>query len=140
MNKFGVEILSPQGVVFKGEASSASFPTICGIITVLPGHTDFVTKLYNGEIVIKSLENVKKFAITGGFIEIANNNVNIITEFAVHSDVTNRQKIEQAIKLARDMKNKRKNFADLSSAIESELKKSVVELKSGLSLKRKKYS
>ena len=137
MNKFEIEILSPQGVLFKGNLSSATFPTASGVITVLPGHANLVTKLINGEIVINNSDGTKRFSVASGFIEIENNHVNVIAEFATQSDEANKQKIENAINLAKTMKEKRKEFVDMS-AIESELKKSVVELKSGLGIKRKK--
>ncbi|MDR1522449.1 MAG: ATP synthase F1 subunit epsilon [Endomicrobium sp.] len=137
MNKFEIEILSPQGTLFKGLLSSATFPTASGIITVLPGHINLVTKLINGEIIINNSEGTKKFSVASGFIEIENNHVNVIAEFATQSDETNKQKIEDAINLAKTMKEKRKEFVDMY-VIESELKKSVVELKSGLGIKRKK--
>ncbi|GHT42430.1 ATP synthase epsilon chain [Endomicrobiia bacterium] len=137
MNKFVIEILSPQGIIFKGELSSVSFPTTSGMITVLPGHANLVTKLRSGEIVITSSNAVKKIVVSGGFVEIANNNVNVVAEFAAHSDATNKQKVDQAIQLAKYMKAKRKEFVDIS-AIELRLKKSAADLKSGLGIKRRK--
>jgi F-type H+-transporting ATPase subunit epsilon len=137
MNNFVIEILSPQGLIFKGEIRSATFPTTSGIITVLPGHEGLVTKLKHGEIILDSANGIKKITVTGGFAEITSKNINIIAEFAVHSDETNKQKIEHAMKLAKEIKEKRKNFIDMS-VIEAELKKSVAELKSGLSSHRRK--
>jgi F-type H+-transporting ATPase subunit epsilon len=136
MNKFVIEILSPQGLVFKGEIRFASFPTANGKIMVLPGHERLVTNLKHGEIILESLDGIKKITITGGFAEITNKNINVIAEFAANSDVTNKHKIEQAVKLAKEMKEKRKNFVDMS-VIETELKKSVTGLKSGIGFKRK---
>ncbi|MDR1418232.1 MAG: ATP synthase F1 subunit epsilon [Endomicrobium sp.] len=137
MNKFEIEILSPQGILFKGSLSSATFPTASGVITVLPGHANLATKLITGEIIVNASEGVRKFSVTSGFIEIENNHINVIAEFATQSDEANKQKVENAIKLAKTMKEKRKEFVDMS-VIESELKKSVVELKSGLGIRRKK--
>ncbi|MDR3256592.1 MAG: ATP synthase F1 subunit epsilon [Endomicrobium sp.] len=138
MNKFNLEILSPEGIAFEGEITSVSFPTASGLITVLPGHTNLVTKLNNGEIIIENSVGTKKIAVSGGFIEIAHNNVNVVAEFAAHTDKTSKQKIQQAIELAQNMKDKRKGFVD-TSVIESQLKKTIVELKSGLGLKRKNF-
>jgi F-type H+-transporting ATPase subunit epsilon len=137
MNKFVIEILSPQGIVFKGELLSASFPTTSGMITVLPMHANLVTKLRGGEIVITSSSGVKKIVVSGGFVEVANNNVNVVAEFAASLEATNKQKADQAIQLAKRMKAKRKEFIDMS-AVESGLKKSVVDLKSGIGAKRRK--
>ncbi|MDR0820724.1 MAG: ATP synthase F1 subunit epsilon [Endomicrobium sp.] len=137
MNKFEIEILSPEGIIFKGKTASVSFPTTRGIITVLSGHTNLVTKLNSGEIIIETIVGIKKITVSGGFIEIVNNNVNVVAEFAAHFDEISRQKIKQAIDHAKDMKSKRKEFVNIY-VIESQLKKSAVDLKSGLGIKRKK--
>lgn len=137
MSKLQMEILSPQGSSFKGSVVSVVFPTAAGIITVLPGHSSLVTKLAYGEIIINTGESEKRITVTGGFVEIFNNNVNVVSEFAVNSDAENKHKIEQAMQLAKDMKEKQKNSADLS-VIESQLKKAVFELKSNVGVKRKK--
>jgi F-type H+-transporting ATPase subunit epsilon len=136
MNNFEIEILSPHGFIFKGKIRSASFPTANGIITVLPGHEKLVTNLKHGEIILKSSDGAKKIIITGGFAEITNKNINVIAEFAANSDEINKHKMEQAVKLAKEMKEKRKSFVDMS-VIETEFKKSVAKLKSGLDIKRK---
>lgn len=137
MSKFEIEVLSPQGILFKGDLLSATFPTASGMITVLPRHVNLATKLIAGEIVIRDKEGIKKFSVTGGFIEVTGNQVNVISEFATQSDGSNKQKIEDAIKLAKAMKEKRKKFIDMS-IIESDIKKSVVELKSGIGIRRKR--
>lgn len=136
MNNFTIDIFSPQGFVFKGKIYYASFPTARGIITALPGHEKLVTKLEHGSIRLASKTGIKKITITGGFAEITNRNINVIAEFAVHSDEINKNKIAEAVKFAKEMKEKRKSFFDMCS-IEAELKKSVAELKSGVGLKRK---
>jgi len=137
MNKLKIEILSPEGIVFKEEIIAVSFPTTNGIITVLPGHVNLVTKLNKGEIIIKTIKDVKKIIVTGGFIEITNNNVNVVAEFAAHSDKTSMEKVKQAMEFAKDMKNKRKEFIDISG-IELQLKKSTIDLRSGLGHQHKK--
>jgi F-type H+-transporting ATPase subunit epsilon len=137
MNKFEMEILSPEGIVFKGEAVSVSFPTAGGTITVLSGHTNLITKLNSGEVIIKTTSGIKKITVSGGFIEVINNNVNVVAGFAAHSDETSRQKIKQAVDHAKNMKSKRKEFVNVY-IIESQLKKSAVDLKFGLGIKRKK--
>ncbi len=104
---------------------------------MLSGHTSLVIKLKIGEIIIEATGGIKKIAVSGGFIEVVNNNVNVVAEFAAHSDEISRQKIKQAIYHAKDMKTKRKEFVNIY-AIESQLKKSAVDLKSGLGIKRKK--
>ena len=137
MNKFALEILSPEGTAFKGEAFTASFPTSSGIITVLPGHANLVTKLKEGEILFNFDGGNKKITITGGFLEISEHKVNVVAGFAVPSEEANQYKIDQAMKLAAEMKSRAKNKADMS-VIEAQLKKSVFDLKLNAKIKRKK--
>ncbi|MDR3071548.1 MAG: ATP synthase F1 subunit epsilon [Endomicrobium sp.] len=138
MGKFAIEILSPQGLIFKGEVLSASLPTERGMITVLPGHINLVTKLCNGEIVVNSsISGIKKIAVSSGFVEVTNVGINVVAEFAMQSDAVNKQKIQQAIDLVKIMKDKRKMFIDMSIA-GSKFKKSIIELKSGVKYRRKK--
>ncbi|MCL2799992.1 MAG: ATP synthase F1 subunit epsilon [Endomicrobia bacterium] len=137
MNTFEIEILSPEGSAYKGLATSATFPTAMGTITVLAGHTSLVTKLIAGDILIETPSEKKEITVTGGFIEISENRVNVVSEFAMQSDESNRYKVEQAMKLAEEMKAKKKDMVNLS-AVENQLKKAVVGLKSNIGLKRKK--
>ena len=137
MNTFEIEILSPEGSAYKGLATSVTFPTASGMITVLAGHTSLVTKLIAGDILIETLSEKKAIAVTGGFIEISENRVNVVSEFAMQSDESNRYKVEQAVKLAEEMKAKKKDIINLSS-VENQLQKAVIGLKSNIGLKRKK--
>ncbi len=137
MNIFELEILSPEGRLFKGKVFSASFPTSTGIITVLPGHENLVTKLSHGDVVVSSDKGTTKIVVSGGFIEISDHNVNVVAEFAAPSDEENRQKVKEAMVAAKEMKNKKRPSVDMS-VIETQLKKSVFGLKSNLGIKRKK--
>jgi len=137
MSGMQMEILSPEGVSFKGEISSVTFSTAAGMITVLPGHVNLVTKLKEGEIIIESPQGRKKITVTGGFVEIFANSISVVSEFAMPSDEANNYKIEQAKKQAEEMKKKKQDLVD-SAIMESELKRSVSELRSNIGIKRKK--
>ena len=139
MNKFNIEILSPEGSAYNGAVESAMFPTAAGIITVLAGHANLVTKLIKGEIIIKNAGVERKITISGGFLEISENKVNAVAEFAMNSEDANKQKISRAFTLAQEMKTKKADAAKMLE-IETQLKRSVSGLKSGVnaeSLKRK---
>jgi F-type H+-transporting ATPase subunit epsilon len=139
MNTFALEILSPEGVAFKGDVYSVSLPTQAGIIEILPGHTNLVTKLKRGEIIIDSGNGaeLKKIAVSSGFAEILPNALNLVADFAVISDDANRHKIEEAVKLAAQIKLNKKEAVN-SAAVEMQLKKAASELKSSAPIKRKK--
>ena len=85
-NTFKLDILSPEGSVFSGQVSLAKCPTLAGEITILAGHTSLITKLSSGEVEIEQDGERKFIAIMGGFLEISENIVSIIADFAMRSD------------------------------------------------------
>jgi F-type H+-transporting ATPase subunit epsilon len=132
MSEFILEILSPDGSAFKGAVLSITFPTVSGIIVVLPGHANITSILKQGDIIITPKEGeIKKIAVTGGFLEVSEQKVNVLTSFAIVSDESNKQKIEQASQFAKELQQKRKDGVDIS-LIENQLRKEVSNLKSGV--------
>ncbi|MEI6520704.1 MAG: ATP synthase F1 subunit epsilon [bacterium] len=68
---FDVVILSADRQLYSGQSISVVAPGISGSFGVLRGHVPMVTALQTGELVITDEdENIKRFAISGGFIEI----------------------------------------------------------------------
>jgi F-type H+-transporting ATPase subunit epsilon len=111
MDKLRLEILSLEGIIFNEEIICASFSTISGIISVLLGHVNLITRLIAGEMVIESLSGVKRIVTSNGFVEINCNNINVVAEFAAYANKANEQKIRQVIELAKNIRNKSKRFA-----------------------------
>lgn len=77
-----VEILSPEKKVFSGEATSVSFPGTTGAFQVLNSHAPMIASLKKGKIKLVSGKETKYFSITGGFVEVLNNNVSVLVEGA----------------------------------------------------------
>jgi F-type H+-transporting ATPase subunit epsilon len=131
MANFDFEILSPDGKLFIGQASSATFPTMAGVITVLPNHTNLVTVLKKGDIDFLTNEGAKKVSIDGGFLEISDHKVNVVVEFNMPSAQESRKAIDQAKRTANELKEKvKKGNVDIS-VIEAHLKSQIESLRSG---------
>ncbi len=75
-----VEILSPEKKLFAGEAISAQFPGTTGSFQVLDNHAAMIASIQQGNIVLKTDKEVKTFHVTGGFVEVLNNRVNVLIE------------------------------------------------------------
>jgi F-type H+-transporting ATPase subunit epsilon len=110
MNKFRLEVLSYEGIIFNEEIIRVSFLTVSGIISVLFGHVNLVTRLVAGEIVIETLSGTKRVVTSSGFVEIDCNNVNVVVGFAAYANKTNEQKVRQVVELTKNMRNKNKRF------------------------------
>lgn len=83
---FSLEVLSPQGQVFHENVKQVSVPTIKGEITILPHHTALFVKLTEGEMKIETSKGERIIAVVGGFLEIKDNVVTILSDYAVKAE------------------------------------------------------
>jgi F-type H+-transporting ATPase subunit epsilon len=74
-----VSVISPEASLFEGEAQSVVVPAFDGEMGILAGHAPLMTLLGKGELRIES-SPPKKFSIEGGFLQIVNNQIRVVTE------------------------------------------------------------
>ncbi len=80
---FEVVILSADKKLYSGQSVSIIVPGIAGSFGVLRGHVPMVTALQTGVLVIiDDLGNTKRFAVSGGFIEITAERTLILADSA----------------------------------------------------------
>jgi F-type H+-transporting ATPase subunit epsilon len=73
---FMLEIISPDKVVFKGEATSFTAPGVEGMFQVLYNHAPLLAQLGIGRLTVKTPEGTDVyFAVSGGFAEVRDNHV-----------------------------------------------------------------
>ena len=73
-----VSVISPERVLFEGEAASVVAPAYDGEVGILENHAPMMTLLGKGSLRLGD----KKFEIEGGFMQVVDNNVRIVTEKA----------------------------------------------------------
>ena len=129
-NTYKLDILSPQGSVFSADVVLAVFPTVSGLITILAGHTALITKLSEGEIEIEQPgKKERKFiTVTGGFLEVSENVVSVIADFAMRSEDVDDEKIAAAKKYAQEQKSKKDKMPSVMA--EKDLHRTISSLKS----------
>jgi F-type H+-transporting ATPase subunit epsilon len=132
-----LEILSPEGRVYKDSADEVIIPTVQGEIGVLPGHVALIAKLSEGEIRASSGGKAASFAVIGGFVEIRENKVSVIADYAIRSEFIESQKAEEARKRAVESL-KEKTGARESANLEKDLKRAIMELKIAQKYKKKR--
>lgn len=81
-NLFWLEIITPEGIFYKGEAWMVEFTAQGGEIGVLKNHIPLTTILVPGVLSIKEAEGEKKAALQAGFAEILPERVTILAEGA----------------------------------------------------------
>jgi len=80
---FHLQIISPNRVVFEGEASSVSAPGTLGGFQVLFNHAPLLSALDAGALKVKDPQGVDTvYATGGGYMEVRNNRVLVLVESA----------------------------------------------------------
>ncbi len=128
MMNLQLEIVTPDKVVLKDTVDEVVVPTTSGEITILPNHAPLLTRMKEGELVIKKSQKVLYFAVLGGFLEVQNNNVNILADYAVRAEDIEVAKAKEAEERAKNAMKQKANLRDFAMA-ESDLRKAILELK-----------
>ncbi|EQA44484.1 ATP synthase F1, epsilon subunit [Leptospira broomii serovar Hurstbridge str. 5399] len=97
--KLKVSVISPEKLLYTGDADSLIVPGSEGFFGVLPGHTSLVSLLGIGVLEIRQGSKTKIAVIEGGFFEIRNNNVTILTD---HGSLKEEIDLEAAKKALED--------------------------------------
>lgn len=79
MSKMTLEVLSPHGVIFSDKVDSVSVVSLTGEFGILANHVPIFTNLAIGTLRYKAGNQEDYIAVMGGFLEFANNKINIIT-------------------------------------------------------------
>ena len=75
-----VEILTPDVVLYEGDATYLGLPGSDGSLGILSNHAALVTTLRVGEVVVKNNNDEQVFAVKGGTVEVLNNHVTILAQ------------------------------------------------------------
>ena len=77
-----VSVVSPERTLFEGEAESLVAPAFDGEVGILTSHAPMLTLLGNGQLRVRSAGGEQRFAVAGGFLEVADDRVRVVTERA----------------------------------------------------------
>jgi F-type H+-transporting ATPase subunit epsilon len=77
-----VSVISPERVLFDGDVDSVVAPAFDGEVGILRGHAAMMTLLGNGTLRLGPAVGGKQFKIEGGFLQVADNQVRVVTEHA----------------------------------------------------------
>ncbi len=110
MAKLKLEVITPTKVVLSEEVDEITVNTANGEISILPNHVALLTKLMPGEMIVRNGGKTSPFAVMGGFLEVAENKVTILSDYAVRAADIEVAKAKEAKEAAeRLMKDKDSN-------------------------------
>jgi F-type H+-transporting ATPase subunit epsilon len=94
-----VEVVTPERVIYSGEATMLITRTSSGEIAFLPNHAPFLGALVeNHTRIYMEGDRVEHIAVQGGFVEVSENRVSILSDLA---ELASEIDVERA-RLARD--------------------------------------
>ena len=79
-----VSVISPEAVLFEGEADSVVAPAYDGEVGILTGHAPLMALLGDGELRLGG-GGGRRFKVSGGFMQVLDNHVRVVTEKATAS-------------------------------------------------------
>lgn len=76
-----LEIVTPNEVIFQGEAKQVQLPGKDGLFGILDNHAPIVSSLGKGRIKVEENDgDIHLFEISGGVVEMNNNKVIVLAE------------------------------------------------------------
>lgn len=131
-----LSIITPEKVIYQDEVTEVIAPTIEGEITVLPNHINLLTQIAPGELIVKKGSSHQSIAITGGFLEISDNKLSILADYAIKAQDIEMAQATEAKKRAEKLMSEKTSTNDLKIA-QAEIIKAILELKVGSKHKRR---
>ena len=115
------QLVSLSGSKFDEDVYEVLLPTLDGQIGVMPGHMPLVSVATSGVVSVRHKagdrdDMMDNFAISGGAIEVENDNLRLLVDEADHADEINEQEAQKAFELAKKMKADAKDQVSLEHA------------------------
>ena len=76
-----VSVISPEAVLYEGTTDSVVAPAFDGAVGILTGHAPMMALLGKGVLRLGS-DSGKRFNVEGGFLQVVDNTVRVVTEKA----------------------------------------------------------
>lgn len=135
-NKLKLKIVTPEKVIFESEIDEVLVPGADGELGILPGHIPLIAALKVGELKIKKEGKWDHFAITGGFIEVCENNVKVLANAAEHAEDIDEVRAMEAKKRAESLLKEKQEDVKFTEA-SALLERSITRLQ--VAQRKKKY-
>jgi F-type H+-transporting ATPase subunit epsilon len=75
-----VSVISPEAILYEGTTDSVVAPAFDGEVGILTGHAPMMTLLGKG--VLRLGAGGQRFNVDGGFLQVVDNTVRVVTEKA----------------------------------------------------------
>lgn len=128
MSKFKLNIVTYSKKLMEREVKYLKVRTVEGDIGILANHSPLVVELSPGEMKIKDDNKDEYYYLSGGFLEISNNVVNIIADQVIYSSDIDYQRAQDQAEEAKLLMEKAKNDDKAFLMAEKKLKEALAKM------------
>ena len=128
MKTFHLEIVTPDGLFFDGQAQRVIVRTVAGDVGILAGHADYVTALGMGRAKVVFEDGTERFAACiGGMLAVSHGEVKVVAttfEWSEDIDVARAQRSKERAETV--LQNKSSHTSEEIALAEARLKRALV--------------
>jgi F-type H+-transporting ATPase subunit epsilon len=133
-----VDIVSPEGQLFAGEANMVFAPAALGEIGIAPRHAPLLTTLSAGVVRVQvEGEDEHTFYVGGGALEVQPNRVSVLADTAARARDLDEAAAQAAKQRAEEAMREHTDKIDIAEA-QAELARAVAQLKAIGQLRKKR--
>ena len=127
MSTFPLQIVTPAGVSFEGEAESLVVRTVVGDVGILPNHVDYVAPLGMGTARIAAEGKTRYGACIGGLVCVSGGSVKLVPTTFEWEDEIDVPRANASAERARKVLDDKENHSSAEIALaEARLKRALV--------------
>ena len=130
-------IITPLRTALEADVSSINLRGVEGEMEILPGHTDLICAVDNGELTYRITGGDEgSLFVGGGFMQVHADRILLVTDTALQADDINPDSIQEALQRAQDAL--RNSASVLSRAEQTKLEASIAKQLAILDYNRKR--
>lgn len=127
MSSFHLQIVTPDGLFFDGEAESLDVRATTGGVTILPKHINYVTPLGMGVATVKTDGKVRKAACIGGMLAMTNGECKLIATTFEWAEDIDQERAHNALTRAQETLKDKEHLSDAELQLaEAKLRRALV--------------
>ena len=94
-------VVTPEATLLDVSADFVALPLYDGEIGIGPDHSPFIGRLGYGELRVVAEGKTEHYYVDGGFVQVADNLVSVLTNYAVAADKLDATKAREQLDVAR---------------------------------------
>lgn len=102
-NTFKCTVVTPEQMVIETDCKLAIFPAHDGLMGILQNHAPLIGRVGHGKLRLETTNGVKEYYIDGGFVQIKDNVLTILSDGADLIETLDDKKISADLERARSL-------------------------------------